>query len=231
MNKAVVITGVSSGLGQSLFDALSEHDIRLVGISRRALAQQAKHRENENIRHLRCDLSDAAMVRQCAKELVGLLADARDITFVNNAFTIEPIGLVGELDDDTIGKAIQTNVTSAIVLVNALCKLKKDAKLTFIDVTSGAANTPIAGWALYCSAKAATQMFFNVLKKQSATDNNISVYSFEPGVIDTSMQETIRHTSQSQFPRVQEFKELKRSGALRDPAVLAAELIHEYIQI
>ncbi len=229
MKKAVIITGVSSGLGRAIFDALFEKDIHIFAISRRFTAEQFELQNGrKNITLITCDLSQNEQVMQCADTLMKTLLDFKEVAYINNAFTIDPIGSIGEISADQIRDAIQTNSTSAIVLINAVCALKKASSLTFIDITSGAAKTPIEGWAVYCASKAMMKMFFSVLAKQSKTDPRISVHEFEPGVIDTNMQKKIRS---AQFPSVRVFNILKESGKLRDPHEVAQELIQKYLGV
>jgi benzil reductase ((S)-benzoin forming) len=218
MQRAIVITGTSSGLGRALFEQLSERETLVVAIARRFHPEQKK----ANAMLIECDLGDMNAVKKCVEKLRDVLANTSETVFINNAFVIEPIGPIGALSDDDIVRALQVNVTSSMMLVNALMKLRSSSQLSLINVTSGAAVMPISGWAIYCACKAAMRMFFSVLKKQSP---DISVHEFEPGVVDTPMQEKLR---QSDFPDVATFKTYKDSGRLRDANEVAGELIKKF---
>jgi len=60
-----------------------------------------------------------------------------------------------------------------------------------INLSSGAAHRPLEGWSAYCAAKAGTAMLTAAVALE-AGDGGVRVYGFQPGVVDTSMQERIR---------------------------------------
>jgi len=228
--KTIIITGVSSGLGRALFDIVSAADVRLICISRSFLKYQTAS-AGEDLVLLPCDLGKLREVTPFLQKLAGLLKNTSDITFISNAATIEPIGSVGELDDAAILAAVQTNYVSPMRITNMLCALKNAQKLSFIYVSTGAARTPIVGWSLYCSTKAALKMFFTVLEAQYKNDKRVSVHEFDPGVIDTPMQAQIRKSSKKDFPRLLEFKVLKKTHMLSDPHDVAKKLVNRYIHV
>jgi benzil reductase ((S)-benzoin forming) len=99
--------------------------------------------------------------------------------------------------------------------------------LTFVNISSGAANRPIAGWATYCSSKAFTKMFFDVLATQTKNNPDIKIKTIDPGVIDTSMQQLIRNANNHDFPEQPIFRQLNEEGKLRKPSDVAEEIIKE----
>ena len=230
--QTILITGTSSGLGQALFDTLAQQDISLFCISRSfAESQERLAEERSNITLLKCDLSDPKEVSSCVKKLKKNLEHHTDIIFINNAAVIRPVGFVGTFPDGEIASAIHINLHSPMTITNVLCGLKECTKLTIINISTGAARIPIAGWSLYCATKAAIGMFFDVLQKQDAPGRSIVVHHFDPGVMDTPMQAAIRNTPSAQFPRVEEFKRYKAEGTLTDPVHVAARLVKEYIRL
>ncbi len=227
--KTIIITGVSSGLGKALFDALRTLDARLICISRTFLDYQ-KALSSDSVTLLPCDLSKLEEVSALTHKLGEMLLGASDIVFINNAATIAPVGSVGELDEVSMIAATHTNFVSPMLITNMLCKLKKD-RLTVVHLSTGAAHTPIVGWPLYCSTKAACNMFFAVLQEQCKGNTRVAIHQFDPGVMDTSMQEQIRQSSNKDFPRIAEFKDYKKDHRLSDPRAVAERLIREYIRV
>lgn len=232
MNKAIIITGVSSGLGEALFDQLIEHKVRLCCISRQFLPKQIDYaKNNKHIVLLSCNLSALSEVEKTLPAAIEFISDSDEVIFINNAATIEPIGMIGALAQKSLVEAAHTNMVSPMLLANALCGVKQVCAFSVIDISSGAAHTPIAGWSTYCATKAAMQMFFEVLQLQPTKDKKITVHSFDPGVMDTNMQKEIRESDMASFPEVEEFREYKNNDELRDPKVVAAELIGKYIHV
>lgn len=228
--KTIIITGVSSGLGKALLDTLRTADVRLVCISHTFLDYQTALK-NENVALLKCDLSNLEEVYVLTEKLGDMLLSASDIVFINNAATVSPIGRIGEIGDAEIIASAHTNFVSSMLITNALCRLKKAERLTFIHISTGAARTPIVGWPLYCSTKAASKMFFAILQEQYKGDERVVVHEFDPGVMDTPMQAQIRQAPNKDFPRVEEFKKLQQMHTLSDPSATAKKLVEQYIHV
>jgi len=228
----VIITGASSGLGKALFEGLTTTSADIICLSRRFLPGQrsAENTIGKRPACLRCDLSKTRDVLAAAKKLKKLLRGRRDVIFINNAATIEPIGLMGEVKDSDILRAVHTNVAGPFILMNMLREPGLIRRLTLIHIGTGASVTPIPGWALYCSTKAAVRMFNRVLQKEER-GTSLLVYEIDPGIMDTGMQQKIRSSSRAQFPRVEEFKKYKKAGRLIDPHEIAHAIIQKYIRV
>ena len=92
-----------------------------------------------------------------------------------------------------------------------------------INISSGAARRPIAGWAAYCAAKAGLDMATRVASVESPA--GMAVCSLAPGVIDTTMQEKVRGADVSEFPDVARFRAMKADGVLRDANAVARDIV------
>ena len=79
-----------------------------------------------------------------------------------------------------------------------------------INVSSGAAVNPFAGWSAYCASKAGLSILTRVLAIEESDARGIRVYGFLPGVVDTEMQVFNRAN------RMNEVGDLKRE-MLRPP--------------
>jgi benzil reductase ((S)-benzoin forming) len=213
------MTGVSRGLGAALFDALHKRGDRLLAIGRRFTdAQRAS-----GAALVTADLADPAQVPTAA-DLAPFLADATSATMVYNAAVIEPIGPVGALDRDAVVRAVSVNLTSTILLSDAfVAALPAGVPEQHLFISSGAARRPLDGWAVYGMSKAGGEQFFDTLAIQRP---HAEVVNFNPGVMDTGMQEVIRG---SDFPDHQRFVDRYRSGELADPVSVAERLIAEHL--
>lgn len=230
--RSIIITGVSSGLGKALFDLLIKKDVFVYCLSRRFLEYQTNLSKNAtNISLKVCDLRNTDEVISCIAEMFEELKDSKEIVFISNAGTIEPVGPVGKIADSAIVDSMHVNAVGPMLIINALCRSGGNSDRTILHIGTGAAHTPILGWSLYCSAKSAMHMFLEVLKKQYAKEGTVRIYECDPGTMDTSMQEKIRQSSVDDFPHIQEFKDLKKDGQLSDPNVVAAKIVHEYLHL
>ncbi|MEM9158912.1 MAG: SDR family NAD(P)-dependent oxidoreductase, partial [Verrucomicrobiota bacterium] len=126
---------------------------------------------------------------------------------------------------------LSANLISSSLLLSLFVKYTKDlpkSKL-FVNISSGAALPERAkpGWALYCASKAAQEQLIRaVALEQQHVPYPAKTINFNPGVMDTNMQNLIRETPEQSFPGVDRFIELHRKGQLADPSRVAQNLIN-----
>lgn len=225
-----IITGTSRGLGESFFKILSSKSGYLISISRRFSEEQyIIQKSNKKVYFIHKDLSEINMpVDELQKILDKVsLKMVSEVVFINNAAVIDPIGKVGSFTENQIYNSLMVNMYASFSISNFLVKLQKinNFNLKILNISSGAAKRSLNGWAMYCSCKSGTNMFFNVLKQEN---NNTLVYNIDPGVIDTDMQKKIRETDETNFPDVTKFKKLKENNKLQHPDNVAIKIINEY---
>ena len=233
--KTVILTGSSGGLGKAIFDILSEKEITLICIARRFLQYQQKLAQERSgyIKLIISDLSLSEACNEMKSKLTIALDDKEttDIIFINNAAVINPLGKIGCLDHEAITASVNVNFLFPILLTDYLFANRGERKLKVINITSGAANRGIVGWPLYCSTKAAARMYFDVLEKQEVNSRDISVINYDPGIMDSKMQQIIRDMEQADFPMVKQFIDFKEQGKLLQPQEIANAIIKDYVQL
>jgi benzil reductase ((S)-benzoin forming) len=217
MKKVFLITGANRGLGKAFVDVLvKNNDYFVVSISRTENEEQKAY-SCKNYYFIQADLSDNSITKKIKvlKDLIGNEA----ICFINNASIIEPIVSVKNLQEEDIDKMLSVNIKSTVLITKYLLSQFNENKLTFVNISSGAANRPISNWSLYCSSKAFVKMFFSVAESENKQH---SFFNIDPGVMDTNMQKSIRN---SDFPDVQNFQNLEQEGKLRRPKDVALEIL------
>lgn len=232
--KAIVVTGISSGLGKSFFKILSGSEAKVVGISRRFLPEQreAAREFPERIVLLTMDLSaswhklDTMLLERALERLA-----CPELVFISNAGTIHPISPVDRAEPESIRNAMAVNMLGPMLLTRVLSGHvgRTNGKLTVLNISSGAASRAIAGWSSYCSTKAGIRMFFDVLAEDNAGRSAVKVIHIDPGVLDTGMQEAIRMAGKSDMPAKDAFVRLATEGKLRNPDDVAHELVSKYL--
>lgn len=216
-----IITGASRGIGAALFDQLTDMPAaQVLGVAR----SNPAHHEN----FICADLTDLSAYDAIVAWLQDRRSNASSVTLINNAGMVEPIGRVGALDAAALAQSVALNVTAPMALTNAVLGMLADIAIPkkILNISSGASQSSIAGWASYCAAKAALDHFTRVLHlEQQDAAHPARVMAVAPGVIDTGMQETIRAAEASAFPDVERFRELKQRGQLQSPEETARGLI------
>jgi len=217
MKKTIVITGANRGLGKAFVDVLiKDEDCFVISISRR-LSEEQKTFGSKEFYFLEADLSEDGIAEKITvlKDLIG----EEPVFFINNASIIEPVVKTENLDEAAIDKMLSVNIKSTMLLTIFMVKNFSDNALTFVNISSGAAKRAISNWSLYCSSKAFTEMFFNTTESEYKQHR---FFNINPGVMDTGMQKTLRA---SDFPDVENFKDLQKEGHLKAPIVVAEDIL------
>ncbi len=230
MNYAI-ITGASRGLGASAAKQMFSEGTHVVAVSRNENRElkQAAEGAGYGYTHYSCDLSSAEQVQSVFTEIsTSIFKDAEVVYVINNAGVIEPIEIAGQLDPALVQMNIHVNLTAPILISNLFLQKAKETgtKAIIANVTSGAGQRPIQGWSIYCSTKAAVNMFTMTAGLELENNGiNCKVIAFNPGIMDTDMQGTIRSSSEESFADVAAFRNYKESGSLRSPDTVAGALV------
>jgi|TARA_B110000967_G_scaffold180426_1_gene196734 benzil reductase ((S)-benzoin forming) len=228
MEKLVIITGVNKGLGLAFFNLfLKEEAITIIAISRNFNDEQKKIK-NKRVIFIEKDLSDLNNVEEELKLNTYYTSQFKEVIFINNAASINPIEAIGNFDNEAIVKAVQLNTIAPLLLTNNIVKSNRSKRVRIINISSGAAKRPIIGWSIYCSTKSANEMFFNTLKLQEENNKNIYVHNLDPGVMDTEMQINIRSKSEQAMPNVELFKEYHKTEQLKSAQEVALDIVSTY---
>ena len=153
------------------------------------------------------------------------------ITLINNAGTIHPIKTVDLLEETDIKSNLTINVLSPVLMISKLTRFanKNNKQLKIINISSGAYNQPIDSWALYCTSKAAVQMYLEVVLSENNNDSAVKILSIDPGVMDTGMQESIRYSESKGFSKKNDFVNLHRENKLRSVDSVAKVIKENFI--
>lgn len=192
--KVAIITGASRGIGAATAVAMANGGAAVVLAARtvdeiEANAEQIRKNGGKAIA-IACDVSSfEAMEHTVAKciETFGKL----DI-FIGNAGVIDPIGPLVTSNPDSWARAVQINLIGAYNGLRAVLPIMQAQQSgTIINISSGAAHSPMEGWSHYCAAKAATAMLLNNAQLEHENDH-IRFLGFRPGTVATYMQSAIK---------------------------------------
>jgi len=224
---AAIVTGVSRGLGEALATELLAQGATVVGIGRTA---SARHR-SPRYRHVACDLARPGLVAAAVLPAFREIAAQKpaSVTLINNAAVVAPVGLLGRLDAAEVETALATNVAAPLVLVDLLLRAFPDSvPRRIINISSGAAQTAIAGSAAYCMSKAALEMLTRAVVADGAS-RAIECVSLRPGIFETGMQQYMRSLDPEEIPSVAMFRGFKEQGMLKEPADVARAIVAKLV--
>jgi short-subunit dehydrogenase len=175
-----IITGTTRGIGHELKKILLDNNSNIICLNRK----------KNDLYDYKVDLSNIEEVSAISYHLRRRIAreyTEHSIVFVNNAFSLGPIGRISDARNYEIVNSLTTNILSPLILLKLLTELSN--KLYIINITSGAAHSTNKHLGLYSSSKLFVE---NFLKFVEIEDNNcIETYNFDPGVTKTRMYETL----------------------------------------
>ena len=221
---AYIVTGTTRGIGSALAQQIIAGDDLLLSLS------SAANHEATRWQNLQCDLSDPENVAAGIERLVQspLIDSAQAVVLINNAGVLVPMGPIASAADEQIVQHVLINQAAPAMLISSFIRLTESlvAQRRIINISSGAARHPYAGWALYCASKAALEMMtLSVAAEQAICVNPVVVCAVSPGKVETDMQRRIRSSSPAIFPAQPDFVDAKRRGKIKTPEAVAGMIL------
>jgi NAD(P)-dependent dehydrogenase (short-subunit alcohol dehydrogenase family) len=220
VGKVAFISGASRGVGAGLAERFAEAGLRLVLCSRTPPALPSSEAVIAASLDMRDEKGLDALVDQ-AESRFGAI----DL-WVNNAGVLDPIQPIRDVSLADFREHIDINLAGVFVGSRSYARhLRRVGQGgVLINVSSGAAWKPYAGWGAYCAGKAGVERLTEVLAIEEA-EIGLRAHSVAPGVIDTAMQSLIRASSPENFPEVERFHDLKRDGGFNSVRYVADEFL------
>ena len=232
--RLAIITGTSSGIGEELARQLLQRGWDVVGIARRAVSL-----DSPRYAHCSLDLEDVTRLAPSLETQVGPRVRDGGVTrlaLVNNAADVELLGQVDQLGPSGMLQAYAVNTVAPVLLMGWVLRTASPRiPVRIVNVSSGAGVEPIPGLGAYGITKAALRLAGMVLAAEldmraaGGVARDATVWSYEPGVVATPMQDAVRASTTETVPIVQLFKDLHSHGQLR-PADLPATEIVSYVE-
>ena len=194
--KTVLVTGASSGIGQSVareFARTSPKSLKIVLAARRVerlkeLAAEIKKEVGEGVKVLsiRLDISKPEEVKSFHGDLPKEFKDI-DI-LVNNAGLVKGVAKAPDILPEDIDIMFSTNVTGLINMTQAILPIMKKRGESgigdIINIGSIAGREAYPGGSIYCATKAAVRTFTDALRRELIS-TRIRVIEVDPGQVET----------------------------------------------
>jgi len=216
-----IVTGTTKGLGKALAERIAlDPDNEIIALAR------APDAPIPGGARLEVDLAENAALDAAFDRIEQRVRGKRyaKAVLINNAGVVEPVGPLERVDAAELARGLNVNLVAPMLLMRRFLQATEGVALLrrIINISSGAARRPIAGWGAYCAAKAGLDMASRVVALDSP---KVEVASLAPGVIDTAMQGVVRSASERDFPDVERFRKMKAEGQLRSAADVAADIL------
>jgi 3-hydroxy acid dehydrogenase / malonic semialdehyde reductase len=185
MNKTMVITGASSGVGRdlALYFAEQDYTVCAIGRNKKNLAEIQGVKPDKIIPYS-CDITNAKEVEKVFKKIT---TDQKKINVLVNNAAVFQMRDFADQDIDIIDSIIDTNLKGLMYVTHfALPSLLKNKHAHIINIASVAGTHGIPQQSIYCASKHGVVGFGDVLA-QELLDKGVKVVTICPGGIKTRL--------------------------------------------
>lgn len=212
-DKIVLITGASSGIGESTAMKLTSEGAIVVLCARSV--DKLKDLKNQIEKNggkalvVETDVTKPADFKKAVSETLEKYGSV-DV-LINNA-GLMPLSYIEKLKTDDWDQMIDVNIKGVLNGVAAvLPTMRKNKSGHIINISSSAAHRYFPGGAVYSATKIAVKMFSEGLRQELTPTYGIKVTSIEPGAVDTSLFESI--TDEDIKDKLEDLKEMTKLEA------------------
>lgn len=205
MNKVVVITGTSKGIGKAMALYYLNKNFVVAGCSR-----SRSSIDHENYRHFELDITDetsiVSMIRATKKEFkkIDILINNAGIASMNHILTTS---------NESISKLFNTNFLGTFLFTREVAKVMMKEKYgRVINFSTVAKPLRLEGEAVYAASKAAIESFTQTSSKELSSFN-ITVNAIGPTPIQTDL---IKAVPKDKIEDLLNKQTIKRFGTFED---------------
>jgi pteridine reductase len=225
-NPVALITGAAKRVGAAIVETLHQQGYK-VYLHYRSASQEASElaaklnaRRADSVVTMQADLADLAALQQIANQLSQ--HEGKLDLLVNNASAFYPTA-IGATDEQQWNDLMASNMKGPFFLSQACTPLLTQAQGSIVNLVDTNAIRPMAGYSVYCMAKAGLVMMTRSLAVELAP--KVRVNAIAPGAILWPNQEGAEMSSEAQQAMLAAIP-LQRTGEPQDIAQTVLFLAH-----
>jgi len=207
MQRSILITGITSGIGNEVFKICQDKGFLITGVIRQE-SQRDLFKDSPDVGIHIADLSQKEQVLRLANNIQSKKFDY----VLLNAGCVD-VGVFHDLPLSSIDKVMETNLLSNMRLVHQLLPSILEHKTKIAFVSSMAANRISAIYTSYAVSKAGLSYFYQCLKKEYP---NLPLLCLEIGTVYTPLHAKAGYT----LPQKKHYKTKETVAELLLDAVL-----------
>jgi NADP-dependent 3-hydroxy acid dehydrogenase YdfG len=192
MDKVILITGASSGIGEGIARELASRGAKVLMGARRtdrleAIAQDLRGKGAE-VATRSLDVTDIGSMQEFAQAALNLWG--RIDVLVNNA-GVMPLSPMSALKFDEWERMVDVNIKGILWGIGAVLPvMERQGEGQIINIGSIGALQAVPTAAVYCGTKFAVRAISDALRQESST---IRVTCVNPGVVESELASSITH--------------------------------------
>ena len=211
MEKVILITGASRGIGRNIAEELAKQGNKIIANYNKSEKEAIELQENnKNIEVYKADVSESNQVKEMVKYVIEKYGKI-DV-LINNA-GIYKFNFIQDIEEEEWDNIINTNLKSVFLCSKEVIKnMIQNNNGCIINISSIDGLIGQACEVHYCASKAGIDGMTKALAKELGA-NNIRVNSIAPGAIMTDINKS---TTEEEWKIVIEETPLKKIGKVYD---------------
>ena len=211
--KYVVVTGVSSGIGESIATELLENGYYVIGtVRKKDDSEKLCKAYPESFKYIICDLTQRKSIESACEEIISLLGEENLSALINNS-GIATGGPIMHQPIEEIKNQFEVNLFGLITLSQQLLpklgaelpQKNKPGRIINISSTNGKIAFPYIG--AYSATKFALEAISDALRYE-LNIYGIKVIVIEPGIIKTNIWEKAEKADLSLYSETDYFQNI-----------------------
>ncbi len=191
MQKYVLVTGASTGIGRAIAVCLAKSGWQVFAGVRSEKAAAELRTLHDALRPVTLDITSAEQIAAAVKTIEAQIgSDAGLDGLVNNA-GIAVAGPIEFLSVDDIRRSLEVNIVGQIAVIKACLPLIRKGHGRIVQVTSGARNFPMPFLGAYVASKSGMGVIVDALRRELRS-SKIPVSEVLPGIVTTPMWDKYR---------------------------------------
>jgi len=183
-NKIWLITGISSGLGKALAEAVIKKGDYVIGTFRKKLQVEAFN--DKNIKNAHAIVLDITNDKQIKESIHLIINKYKKIDVLVNNAGMGFVGAIEETSMEEVRHVFETNFFGTLKLTQTVLPyMRKEKKGTIIQISSHGGIKAFAGFGIYNASKFALEGFSEAMAQEVAP-LGIKVLIVEPGPFRTN---------------------------------------------
>ena len=195
LNKSILITGSSDGIGRSLAIEFSKLGANIILLGRNSEKLDAVYdlldHSHVSQKHLILEADLALLSNEAAQEIFIAISQEFEVLdgIIHNAALLGTMSSLEDFDLSTWDEVMKVNLRAPFILTKTLKVMLENASLPrLIFTSSGVANKGRSFWGAYSVSKFGIKGLAEIFKDELEATTKIKVFNFDPGKTRTNMR-------------------------------------------